>query len=267
MKNKYVLKGFVHIIGIIMLLLVVILVFAIYVLPHLIDGRIGITLPWGFSIMSDPTRKELLQYMNDKYNTEFIEITEEDYTKAGINKNEAVRWSDDYNGIIVRTKNNHEQFYYVRKNKGKITDNYGCCLVQDEAQKIIHDKLSDTIDYDFKIACRTNEIQNYEYSTDLTPIEYIGNCSYNFFIYICSDGETREQDYKKLKPQLNELFNGTPKNSDRVTIVYLEKEYFDRVIISRESADFESSEHSNCWGYGYVDKEYSEFKWFDENEK
>ena len=66
MKNKYVLKGFVHIIGIIMLSLVVILVFAIYVLPHLIDGRVGITLPWGFSIMSDPPRKELLQYMNNK---------------------------------------------------------------------------------------------------------------------------------------------------------------------------------------------------------
>lgn len=266
MKNKYVLKGFVHIIGIIMLLLVVILVFAIYVLPHLIDGRIGISFPWGGSIVSPAPREELLQYMNDKYGTEFFEITEAEYSDE-ISEMDVWRWDNNENGIIVRTAVYPGHYFYVRKHNGKITDDYGCRLIQDEAQQIIYDALSEVIDYDFKIRCNSTNRQGYVYGKDLTAMEYIENCNYRFSVYICSDGESREYDLEKMKPKLMEIFKNSNKSKNQINILYFEQKYFDQINTSWNSPNMGITEFSNCWGYGFFEDDSSEFRWINENEE
>lgn len=262
MKNKYFLKGFVHIVGIIMLLIVVLLLFAIYVLPHLKDGRIGISFPWGGSIVSPAPREELLQYMNDKYNTEFFEITEAEYSDK-IGEMDVWRWENNNNGIIVRTASYPGHYFYVRKHNGKITDNYGYCIVQDEAQQLIYDELFDIIEYDFKIRCQTLNIQNNECNANLTAIEYIENCNYHFAIYICSDGKNREHDLERIKPKLMEIFKNSPTSKHTIQMCYYNQEYFDQINTSWYSSDMEAAEFSNWWGYGFLEDDNSEFTWID----
>lgn len=243
------------------LIVVAILVFFPY------NGGPSITLPGWFSITADPPRKELLSYMNEKYGVEFHELTDEDF-KGQPRHFEVRRWQDSFNGIVVYTDSFPGHYFYVRKKIWDIRDDYSCHLVQQEAEEIIHEQLEDIMTNEFKIYCHPYCNQDNECPADLTADEYLSIGSYEFIIFICGDGEEKEQDYEKIKPRLIDILENRKIRQYSVTICYFDPEYFNDINTTDTSTCISHFDDYNAFGSGSIagvsrEESGSTFRWIE----
>jgi len=170
-----------------------------------------------------------------------------------------------HNGIVVRTDNYPGHYFYVRKCFEEITDDYGCHLVQSEAERIMHDKLSEIIKDEFKVACPPSIVQE-EYTASLTAQQYLSTCKYGIKIFIHSNGDDKEQISQKIFEILEQEYEKSVINNRNVYIYYLDEKMYASIITTEPKTFYTAHKKSVHYGRGIYIKEEGDrdslaFKW------
>lgn len=177
-------------------------------------------------LQADPPAKKLLEYMEEKYDTEFAQVEFEPDLYSAERRHHNIgsgSWAFLYNGITVTKAENGHEYYHVRDYYGTYLDNYGCYLINDEVQQELNRKISAVIEEEVKVACFPRDIQYNELPANMTVEEYLYNAGYMLCIAICGKGENAEQDYEKICEALN-ITSG----DGWMTLLYLDEENYNK---------------------------------------
>lgn len=181
----------------------------------------------------DPPAKKLLKYMEEKYDTEFVQVNEEPDLYSVSRRHHSFgsgAWDHWYNGITVTKAVNGHEYYHVRDDYGTYLDNYGCYLINSEAKEEINKKLSAVIDGEVKAACFPSDLQYEQLPAHMTVEEYLDNANYWLGIAICGKGETAEQDYEKICSALD-----AKSGEGWMTLLYLDEEKYNKFYMNNWS--------------------------------
>lgn len=204
--------------------LIWILIFSLIAEPQ--NGRnFTIHIVDSIVLQADPPAKKLLKYMEEKYDKEFMQVFVEPSTYLGECRHHSFgsgTWNFYYNGITVSTTDD-EEYYHVRDYYGIYLDNYGCYLVNEEAEQILYDKISSVVS-DVKVSCFPRDLQSNELPAYMTAEEYLDNAGKWLCIVICGEGENAEEDYQKICDVL-----GIKSGQGWMTMHYLDKETYNNL--------------------------------------
>ncbi|MBP1545225.1 MAG: hypothetical protein J6A37_01330 [Oscillospiraceae bacterium] len=265
MKQVYKLRGFVS-------LIVLVIIAALFLIFSFFssNGGFSLWLPGGEAWHAKPPARKMISYMEDKYGCEFQQITNEEFFEDAEFSEDRFhsspnRFANECNGIVVKTNNYPDHYFYVRSCFGEITDDYGCHLVQPEAEKIMHDKLSDAIKDEFKVACPPS-IGQEEYAVSLTAQQYLQSCNYRLKIFINSDGDDKEQTSQRIINILKQEYEKGVINKRYVAIYYLNPEMYNNIVTTESKTYYTTHEKSLHYGDGIYIKEEGDrdslaFKW------
>ncbi len=189
-------------------------------------------------LQADPPAKKLIKYMNKKYDKNFVQVNVEPlWETPQMRHHEYGSGAWDYfcNGITVTTDDSNGEYYHVRDDYGTYLDNYGCYLVNGDAEAELNKKVSAVVK-DSKVSCFPRDMQYKELPAYMTVQEYLENAMLRICIVICGEGGDARNDYDKICKALNMTSGG---RGGRLTMLYLDKDEYENVDMS-EFQSFES---------------------------
>lgn len=214
---------------------IVVLVLSLIIQPS--HGR-KYTIPLidGMVIQADPPEKKLLKYMEEKYDTEFRVVNFPGSYRHHSFPTET--WGFYYNGITVSTVSGSLEYYHVRDDYGTYLDNYGCYLINEEAEQLLYDKISSVLDDEVKVSCYPMDYQSDELPAYMTAEEYLDMAGHWVCIVICGDGENAEEDYKEI---CNIFNNKTGRGW--MTMHYVNEEVYNRIDMENRTMIIENKDY------------------------
>lgn len=214
---------------------IVVLILSLIIQPS--HGR-KYTIPLidGMVIQADPPEKKLLKYMEEKYDTEFRVVNFPGSFRHHSYPTET--WGFYYNGITVSTVSGSLEYYHVRDDYGTYLDNYGCYLVNDEAEQILYDKISSVLDDEVKVSCYPMDYQTDELPADMTAEKYLEIAGYWVCIVACGDGENAMEEYNEICDVLD-ITSG----AGWMTMHYVNEEVYNRIDMENRTMIIENKDY------------------------
>lgn len=217
------------------------------------------TFPEGLILQAPPPKNKLIKFMNKKYGIKFeqyngLECSEEfseyGFRYSHINAEDFDRYC---NGIIVSTNEYPGHYFYVCDYYGEIHDDYGCHLVESEAEQIIENELSDLMDFDLKVALHPTYFQDNVFSENPAGLDYLLNGNYIIKIFICGDGENAEKEFEKIAEYIRPYWD----DDTFMYIYYLDNQVYDSIYpndYDSYSGNIKYKKMGQGWGYNDMDE-------------
>lgn len=214
------------------------------------------TFPEGLILQTPPPKNKLIKFMNKKYGIKFEQYNGLEYSDSEKFSEYGFRYSHIsardfdryYNGIIVSTNEYPGHYFFVCDYYGEIHDDYGCHLVESEAEQIIENKLSDLMDFDLKVALHPTYFQDNVFSEKLTSLDYLLNGNYIIKIFIYGDGENAEKEFEKIAEFVRPYWD----DDTFMFIYYLDGQVYDSIYsndYNSYSGNIKYKKMGQGWGY------------------